>query len=128
MVGSMICWPRRGPASRCRSRCAAGTSYVDARARQRRIEIGGTWSQPAGWGTGGDAACKLLLLSHAFDVLGVNRVAFVTDVRNERSQAAIAKLGAVREGICRAHMISQGGRVRDSVLFSIIAAEWPQVR
>jgi RimJ/RimL family protein N-acetyltransferase len=58
----------------------------------------------------------------------MNRVSFVTDVRNERSQAAIAKLGAVREGILRSHMVTQSGRVRDSVLFSIIAAEWPQVR
>jgi RimJ/RimL family protein N-acetyltransferase len=54
-------------------------------------------------------------------VLGVNRVAFVTDVRNERSRAGIAKLGAAREGVLRAHMVTQGGRVRDSVSFSIIA-------
>ena len=68
------------------------------------------------------------MLAHAFEVFGVNRVAFVTDVLNERSQAAIAKLGAVREGVCRSHMVSQGGRVRDSVLFSVVAAEWPAVK
>jgi RimJ/RimL family protein N-acetyltransferase len=68
------------------------------------------------------------LLRHAFEVFGVNRVSFVTDARNERSQAAIAKLGAVREGILRGHMVTQGGRVRDSVSFSIVAAEWPAVK
>ena len=61
-------------------------------------------------------------------MFGVNRVSLVTDRLNERSQAAIAKLGAVREGILRSHMVVQGGRVRDSVVFSIIAAEWPAVK
>jgi RimJ/RimL family protein N-acetyltransferase len=67
-------------------------------------------------------------MAHAFEVLGMNRVSYVTDVRNLRSQAAIAKLGAVREGVLRAHMVVQGGRVRDSVLFSVTAAEWPAVK
>jgi RimJ/RimL family protein N-acetyltransferase len=58
----------------------------------------------------------------------VNRVQLVTDARNLRSQAAIARLGAVREGVLRAHMVSRGGRVRDSVLFSVVAAEWPAVK
>jgi N-acetyltransferase len=57
----------------------------------------------------------------------MQRVAFVTDVANQRSQAAIAKLGATREGVLRSHMLSQGGRMRDSVVFSIVAAEWPKV-
>ena len=104
------------------------TSYFDLSARHKRLEIGSTWYRPDVWGTAVNPECKLLLLTHAFEVFEVNRVALVTDVRNPRSQAAIAKLGAVREGVCRSHMISQGGRVRDSVLFSIIAPEWPQVR
>jgi RimJ/RimL family protein N-acetyltransferase len=104
------------------------TSLLDPSERHRRVEIGSTWYHPAAWGGVVNAESKLLLLTHAFEALGVNRVAFVTDLRNERSQAAIAKLGAVREGVCRAHMVTQGGRVRDSVLFSIIAAEWPAVR
>ena len=65
--------------------------------------------------------CKRLLLAHAFDTLGFNRVSFVTDLRNERSQAAIAKLGAIREGVMRSHMITRNGRIRDSVLFAIAA-------
>jgi RimJ/RimL family protein N-acetyltransferase len=104
------------------------TSLLDINLRHKRIEIGSTWYHPSVWGTPVNPECKLLLLAHAFEVLGVNRVALVTDVRNARSQAAIAKLGAVREGICRWHMVSQGGRVRDSVQFSIIAPEWPAVR
>jgi RimJ/RimL family protein N-acetyltransferase len=104
------------------------TSFLDPNLRHKRIEIGSTWYNPEVWATAINPESKLLLLTHAFEVLEVNRVAFVTDVRNEHSQAAIAKLGAVREGICRAHMVTQGGRIRDSVLFSIIAPEWPQVK
>jgi RimJ/RimL family protein N-acetyltransferase len=104
------------------------TSYLDINLRHKRIEIGSTWYHPSVWSTAVNPECKLLLLTHAFEVLGVSRVALITDARNEQSQAAIAKLGAVREGVCRSHMVTQGGRVRDSVLFSIIAPEWPQVR
>jgi RimJ/RimL family protein N-acetyltransferase len=104
------------------------TSFLDLTLRHRRIEIGSTWYSPEVWGTEVNPECKLLLLTHAFEVLDVRRVALVTDLRNERSQAAIAKLGAVREGVCRSHMVTQGGRIRDSVLFSIIAEEWPAVK
>jgi RimJ/RimL family protein N-acetyltransferase len=109
-------------------RLIGSTRYIDPSQRHRHVEIGSTWYVPEAWGTAVNPECKLLLLRHAFDVLAMNRVSFVTDVRNERSQAAIAKLGAVREGILRSQMVTQGGRVRDSVLFSIIAAEWPEVR
>jgi RimJ/RimL family protein N-acetyltransferase len=104
------------------------TSYLDVVLKHRRIEIGSTWYRPDCWGTVINPECKLLLLAYAFDVLGVNRVALITDRLNERSQAAIAKLGAVREGALRAHMVVEGGRVRDSVMFSITVAEWPAVR
>jgi RimJ/RimL family protein N-acetyltransferase len=109
-------------------RPVGSTSYLDIALSDRRIEIGSTWYVPALWGTRVNPECKLLLLAHAFEVLGVNRVALVRDARNERSQRAIAKLGAVREGVLRAHRITQGGRVRDTVVFSIIAPEWPAVR
>src|SRR5262249_40023300 len=109
-------------------RLVGSTSYLDVIERHRRVEIGSTWYHPDVWATAVNPECKLLLLVHAFEVFGVNRVSFVTDVRNERSRAAIAKLGAVQEGILRAHMVTQGDRVRDSVLFSITAAEWPAVR
>ena len=103
-------------------------SILDITPRHKRVEIGSTWYAPDVWGTRVNPECKLLLLEHAFEVLGVNRVALVTDRLNERSQRAIAKLGALREGVLRAHMVSQGGRVRDSVVFGITTAEWPQVR
>jgi RimJ/RimL family protein N-acetyltransferase len=104
------------------------TSYLDIALRHGRIEIGSTWYHPDSWSTTVNPECKLLLLTHAFEVLGVNRVSLLTDVLNTRSQAAIAKLGAKPEGVLRAHMISQGGRIRDSALFSIVASEWPTVR
>jgi RimJ/RimL family protein N-acetyltransferase len=109
-------------------RLVGSTSYLDAHLKHRRLEIGSTWYAPDVWGTEVNPECKLLLLAHAFETLGMNRVALCTDLLNERSQAAIAKLGAVREGVCRSHMISQGGRIRDTVLFSIIAPEWPGVK
>jgi RimJ/RimL family protein N-acetyltransferase len=104
------------------------TSYLDPVLQHRRVEIGSTWYTPEVWRTQVNPECKLLLLAHAFDVLGVNRVSLCTDVRNSRSQAAIEKLGAVKEGIMRSHMITQGGRIRDSVLYSIVSDDWPQVK
>lgn len=122
---------RRVPFAVCRvadARWVGSTSYLDVAPQHRRVEIGSTWYHPDAWGTAVNPECKLLLLAHAFEVAGVNRVALVTDALNARSQAAIAKLGATREGVLRSHMVSQGGRVRDSVVFSIVAAEWPGVR
>jgi len=110
------------------SRILGSSSYLDIQLRHKRIEIGSTWYLPEVWATVVNPECKLLLLRHAFEVLGVNRVALVTDAVNHRSQSAIARLGAVREGVLRAHMVSQGGRVRDTVVFGIVAAEWPRVR
>lgn len=104
------------------------TCYLDYHPRHRRVEVGGTWYHSGVWGTRVNPECKLLLLTHAFDVLDVNRVQLITDVRNERSRRAIAKLGAVQEGVLRAHAVSRNGRVRDSVVFGITAAEWPAVR
>jgi RimJ/RimL family protein N-acetyltransferase len=104
------------------------TSYLDIAPQHKRIEIGATWYQPDAWGTLVNPEAKLLLLIHAFEVMGVQRAAFITDVLNHRSQAAIAKLGATREGVLRSHMVSQGGRMRDSVVYSIVSGEWPRIR
>jgi N-acetyltransferase len=114
---------------RCADRALVGsTSYLDPVPRHRRVEIGSTWYTPGVWGTQVNPECKLLLLAHAFEVLEVNRVSFCTDMRNTRSQAAIAKLGAVKEGVMRSHMVTQGGRIRDSVLYSIVITDWPEVK
>lgn len=75
-----------------------------------------------------NTATKLLLLAHAFDTLNTLRVELKTDARNQRSQAAIARLGATREGVFRRHMVVQGGFVRDTVYFSITDQDWPVVQ
>jgi RimJ/RimL family protein N-acetyltransferase len=94
----------------------------------RRLEIGHTWYAPSVWGGPVNPACKLALMRYAFETLGFNRVELKTDNRNLRSQAAIAKLGAVREGVLRAHMVRSDGSLRDSVYFSVVKDEWPTVR
>ncbi len=90
-------------------------------------EIGATWYVRDAQGTAVNPACKLLLLGHAF-ACGAERVEFKTDARNARSRAAIAKLGATFEGILRRRHRTQGGRLRDTAYFSILAEEWPAVK
>lgn len=104
------------------------TSYLDARVGDAMVEIGATATTPAVWGSAVNPACKLLLLGHAFDVLGAGRVQIKTDVRNARSQQAIARLGAQFEGVLRRHFRRSDGTVRDTVMFSVIAEDWPAVR
>jgi RimJ/RimL family protein N-acetyltransferase len=111
------------------SRRAVGmTTYMDVSARDLRLEIGRTWLGRPYWRTAMNTECKYLLLAHAFEKLGCNRVQLKTDGRNLRSQAAIERLGAVKEGILRSHMVTSTGFVRDTVVYSIIAAEWPAVK
>jgi RimJ/RimL family protein N-acetyltransferase len=93
-----------------------------------RVHLGWTAYGPRWWGTAVNPATKLLLLGHAFDECGFGRVKLQTDVRNERSQAAIAALGATREGVLRRHLRRADGTFRDSVVFSILRDEWPGVR
>ena len=95
---------------------------------QRSVEIGYTWLAVRAQRTGVNTEAKLLLLTHAFEVWGCIRVGFVTDELNQQSRTAILRLGAKQEGILRNHMIMPGGRYRDSVYFSIIEAEWPEVK
>ena len=92
------------------------------------MEVGATAYMPAAWGTNVNPDTKRLLLAHAFETLGVGRVQLKTDVRNVRSQQAIARLGARCEGTLRRHQRRDDGTVRDSVLFSILAEEWPSFR
>jgi RimJ/RimL family protein N-acetyltransferase len=109
-------------------RAVGSTSYLDIAPADGRVEIGWTWLGRPWWRTPLNTEAKLLLLGHAFDTLHLNRVALKTDVRNERSQAAIERIGGVREGVLRAHMIRPDGSLRDTVYFSILASEWPAVR
>jgi N-acetyltransferase len=104
------------------------SSYLDIDPANHRIEIGWTWLARSAWRTPVNTEAKLLLLGNAFDALGYERVALKTHHRNQRSQEAIARLGAVREGTLRHHMLHYDGTWRDSVYFSILSAEWPDVR
>ncbi len=104
------------------------TRYLNIAPRDRRLEIGSTWYAVSAWGTAVNPECKLLLLRHAFEALRAERVEFRTDRLNERSQGAILKLGAAREGVLRRHMRVQGARLRDTVVFAIIRPDWPRVR
>lgn len=104
------------------------TSYWDFDAANAHVEIGSSWLRRASWGTGCNAEAKLLLLTHAFETLELERVAFRTDIRNERSQQAIERLGATKEGVHRHEMRRRDGSWRDSVYYSILRSEWPAAK
>lgn len=107
----------------------AGVSgYLDIRPDHRGIEIGRTWIGTAHQGSRVNPESKLLLLRHAFETLGAIRVQLKTDLRNLHSQRAIEKLGAVREGVLRKYQIRSNGEVRDTVMYSVLAEEWPDVK
>jgi RimJ/RimL family protein N-acetyltransferase len=103
------------------------TSYLEVSLPDARLEIGSTVYSPSVWATEVNPGCKLLLMTWAFDH-GFGRVQLKTDIRNRRSQAAIAKLGAAYEGVLRRYQRRQDGTVRDTVMFSVTAEEWPGVR
>ncbi len=113
---------------RASGRAVGSKSYLDVAPEHLRIEIGWTWLGAPARRTAVNTECKLLLLRHAFETLGCGRVQLKTDGRNLRSQTAIARLGAFREGVLRKHVILPDGFVRDTVMFSITADEWPGVR
>lgn len=103
------------------------TSFHHISSANRTVEIGSTFYRPEVRGTKVNPEVKLLLLEHAFSS-GALRVQLTVDSRNERSQAAVTKLGAVREGVLRRHLVTWTGHLRDTVVFSIIDTEWPDVR
>lgn len=109
-------------------RMVGTTRFYDMAPVHRRLAIGSTWYVPEARGSLVNAEVRWLTLSHAFETWRVNRVELITDPRNLASRAAMKLLGAVQEGVIRRHLIYKDGRVRDSVLFSIIAEEWPTVR
>jgi RimJ/RimL family protein N-acetyltransferase len=108
-------------------RCQGMTSYIAPDAENGVVEVGGTYYAPALRGGPVNPACKRLMLGEAF-ASGCNRAVFRVDAINARSRAAVLKLGAVQEGILRRDRITWTGRVRDTVVFSILAEEWPGVR
>ncbi|GAB3581917.1 GNAT family protein [Amycolatopsis endophytica] len=106
-------------------RVAGTTSYYEIVPRHRIIAIGYTWIGSPWQRTPLNTESKLLLLERAFDVLGAHRVTWHTDHRNEKSQRAIERLGATREGVLRSHRIRPDGSIRDTVVYSLLADEWP---
>ncbi|WP_228921848.1 GNAT family N-acetyltransferase [Streptomyces sp. DH7] len=109
-------------------RAVGWTTYLDVAVEHERLEIGWTWYGRAHWRSAVNTETKLLLLTHAFEELGMGRVQLKTDHLNERSQAAITRLGARREGVLRRHRRRPDGTWRDSVYFSLLADEWPAAK
>lgn len=113
---------------RATGRVVGSTRFANFDRANRHLEIGWSWVAPPWQRSAVNTETKLLLLTHAFETLGCLRVEFKTDSLNERSRAALRRLGAVEEGTFRNHMITQSGRIRHSVWFSITCDEWPAVK
>ncbi len=109
-------------------RVIGSTRYLDVQEEDRTVEIGWTWYSPDAWGGVVNPEAKYLLMRHAFDDWRAIRVALKTDIKNVHSQAAIEKLGARYEGSLRNQRIRPDGSYRDTVIFSIIESEWPEVK
>lgn len=109
-------------------RIAGSTRYLNMDLKNRRLEIGWTWVARPWQRTVVNTEVKYLMLRHAFETMGCMRVELKTDVLNERSRKAILRLGATEEGVFRKHMVVAGGRIRDTIYFSIIDSEWPAVK
>ena len=107
---------------------AGSTRFGYISFEHKRMELGWTWYHPELQRTGLNRACKFLLLRYAFEQLGFYRIEIKTSTTNEKSKLAIAKIGASFEGILRKHIINDDGTRRDSVIFSILDDEWPQIR
>jgi N-acetyltransferase len=109
-------------------RFAGMTTYMNIDAPNRRVEIGSTWYRRSVQRTALNTECKLMLLTHAFETLDCIAVEFRTHWMNQQSRAAIARLGAKQDGVLRNHQIAPDGSLRDTLVFSIVASEWPAVK
>ena len=123
-AGHMLCWAVRELGT---GEIVGATRYHDIVPEIDRVEIGYTWYAARWQRSHVNTACKLLLLTHAFDSLGCKVVGLRTDRYNVRSQRAIEGIGATKEGVLRHHRMRKDGTVRDSVMYSILATEWPDV-
>jgi RimJ/RimL family protein N-acetyltransferase len=131
MVEQILADPGRRPWAQvdvASGRVAGTTSYYQFVEQHRILSIGHTWIGADWQRTGLNTESKLLLLTHAFETLGAQRVSWETDIRNLRSQRAIERLGALREGVLRAHRIRPDGSSRDTVTYSMLAPEWPAAK
>ncbi|HYK73141.1 MAG TPA: GNAT family protein [Pseudoneobacillus sp.] len=110
------------------NRIVGSTRFLDISPFHKSVEIGWTWYHPSVWRTRVNTECKFLLLEHAFEKWNLNRVQLKTDARNVRSQKAIERIGGVKEGILRQDRVIHNGFIRDTVFYSFLKEEWPQVR
>ncbi|MBV9790581.1 MAG: GNAT family N-acetyltransferase [Chloroflexi bacterium] len=113
---------------RASGRAIGSTRYGNVELRDRRVEIGWTWVGQPWQRTAVNTEAKYLMLRYAFETLGCIRVELKTDALNERSRRAIARIGAKEEGLLRQHMVTASGRLRDTVYFSVLDREWPEVK
>lgn len=104
------------------------TRFLSIDRANDQVEVGGTWLGPAVWRTPVNTEAKYLLFRHAFEVEGAHRVYLKTDLRNERAQRAIERLGATREAVLREHLLLRDGTYRTSVYYAVLAPEWPTVK
>ena len=109
-------------------RVVGSTRFLNIVPAHLRVEIGSTWLDPASQRTGANREAKFLMLRHAFETWRVRRVEFKTHALNAQSRTALARLGAVEEGILRKHIIMDDGSPRDSVYFSVVDDEWPALK
>jgi N-acetyltransferase len=114
--------------SKQQQKIIGATWFLDISKQHERLEIGSTWITPTFWRTSINTSCKYLLLKYCFENLGLNRVQIKTGHKNIRSQRAIERIGAVKEGVLRNHMITRQGSIRHTVMYSITCEEWPQVK
>lgn len=133
-IETALAWHAAGSAipfatvERNSARVIGSTRFANMDRTNRRLEIGWTWVARPWQRTAANTEAKLLMLTHAFETLQCLRVEFKTDALNERSRKALRRIGAIEEGTLRKHIITESGRVRDSVYFSILDSEWPQVK
>ncbi len=133
-IETALAWQAAGTAlpfaivERGAGKAIGSTRFANVDPANRRVEIGWTWLGRAWQRTAANTEAKYLLLRHAFEVLGCLRVEFKTDSLNERSRAALLRIGAREEGTLRNHMVTWSGRIRHSVYFSVIEDEWPAVK
>lgn len=110
------------------NRIVGSTSYMDISTVHKRLEIGSTWLTPSVWRSAVNTNCKFLLLQYGFEQLDLHRIQIKTGHENIQSQKAIERLGAVKEGVLRNHMIRKEGNIRHTVMYSITNEEWPLIK